>query len=194
MQQHTISAASTNHRIGGAPIAVLVVMFGRRSTITTSTTLATPGGTGGGGGGGGGGRSRRGFAWFGFASSRQSSSSSSSTSSSAMHCSSSGAIGRPRLHVLPGVRATTCLTVVLLVCLETVLLSTATDCAKKFYMHWNTTNSMWVIQIYIWNIFAFVLVIGFKTVFWTNPARRTTYLKSQILFRAATLHMVLRAG
>lgn len=49
---------------------------------------------------------------------------------------------RPRLCLLPGFKATSCLTVVLLVCLETVLLSTVSNCAKTFYMHWNTTNSM----------------------------------------------------
>lgn len=49
---------------------------------------------------------------------------------------------RQRLCVMPGFKATSCLTVVLLICLETVLLSTVSNCAKTFYMHWNTTNSM----------------------------------------------------
>lgn len=39
-------------------------------------------------------------------------------------------------------KATSCFTVVLFICLETVLLSTVSNCAKTFYMHWNTTNSM----------------------------------------------------
>ncbi|KAL0268707.1 UNVERIFIED_CONTAM: hypothetical protein PYX00_010536 [Menopon gallinae] len=32
--------------------------------------------------------------------------------------------------------------VVILVCLETVLLSTGSNCTKSFYVHWNTTNPM----------------------------------------------------
>lgn len=39
-------------------------------------------------------------------------------------------------------KATSCFTVILFICLETVLLSTVSNCAKTFYMHWNTTNSM----------------------------------------------------
>lgn len=53
---------------------------------------------------------------------------------------------RARFCSLPGFRATSCLTVVLLVCLETVLLSTVSNCAKTFYMHWNTTNSIFRID------------------------------------------------
>ncbi|XP_037051126.1 ephrin-B2 isoform X1 [Bradysia coprophila] len=53
---------------------------------------------------------------------------------------------RPRFVVLPGFKATSCLTVVLLICLETVLLSTVSNCAKTFYMHWNTTNSIFRID------------------------------------------------
>jgi hypothetical protein len=45
-------------------------------------------------------------------------------------------------YLLPGLKSTSCLTIVLLVFLETVLLSTVSNCAKTFYMHWNTTNSM----------------------------------------------------
>lgn len=46
----------------------------------------------------------------------------------------------------PGFRATSCLTVILLVCLETVLLSTRTNCSKKIQVHWNTTNSIFRID------------------------------------------------
>lgn len=52
----------------------------------------------------------------------------------------------PRLCGLPGFKATSCLTVVMLVCLETVLLSTVSNCAKTFYMHWNTSNSIFRID------------------------------------------------
>jgi hypothetical protein len=42
---------------------------------------------------------------------------------------------------LPCTRVTSCLTLVLLICLETVLLSTV-SCTKTFTVHWNTTNPM----------------------------------------------------
>ncbi|EEB11122.1 hypothetical protein Phum_PHUM090120 [Pediculus humanus corporis] len=42
--------------------------------------------------------------------------------------------------------STSVLSVVLLVCLETVLLSTGSDCTKNFVVHWNTTNPM---KVYI---------------------------------------------
>jgi hypothetical protein len=51
-------------------------------------------------------------------------------------------IHRGAWYLLPGLKSTSCLTIVLLVFLETVLLSTVSNCAKTFYMHWNTTNSM----------------------------------------------------
>lgn len=47
---------------------------------------------------------------------------------------------------LPGIKATSCLTIVMLICLETVLLSTVSNCAKTFYMHWNTSNSIFRID------------------------------------------------
>lgn len=49
---------------------------------------------------------------------------------------------KQRFIALPGLKATSCLTVVLLIFLETVLLSTVSNCAKTFFMHWNTSNSM----------------------------------------------------
>lgn len=39
-------------------------------------------------------------------------------------------------------KITSCLTLVLLICFETVLLSTVSDCTKSFTVHWNTSNSM----------------------------------------------------
>lgn len=47
---------------------------------------------------------------------------------------------------LPGFKITSCLTVVLLICLETVLLCTESTCSKSFYVHWNTTNSIFRID------------------------------------------------
>lgn len=43
---------------------------------------------------------------------------------------------------LPCAKVTSCLTLVLLICFETVLLSTVSDCTKSFYVHWNRTNPM----------------------------------------------------
>ncbi|XP_017773565.1 PREDICTED: ephrin-B2-like [Nicrophorus vespilloides] len=49
--------------------------------------------------------------------------------------------------ILPGFKATSsCLTVVLLICLETVLLCTESTCSKSFHVHWNTTNSIFRID------------------------------------------------
>lgn len=42
----------------------------------------------------------------------------------------------------PRFSATSLFTLFVLICAETVLLSTMTNCAKTFYMHWNTSNSM----------------------------------------------------
>ena len=42
----------------------------------------------------------------------------------------------------PCTKITSCLTLVLLISFETVLLSTVSDCTKSFYVHWNTTNPM----------------------------------------------------
>lgn len=43
---------------------------------------------------------------------------------------------------LPRFSVTSLFTLFVLICAETVLLSTMTNCAKTFYMHWNTSNSM----------------------------------------------------
>ncbi|XP_065165865.1 ephrin-B2-like [Atheta coriaria] len=48
--------------------------------------------------------------------------------------------------LLPGFKATSCLTVVLLICLETVLLCTESTCSKSVHVHWNTTNSIFRID------------------------------------------------
>ncbi|KAK5639638.1 hypothetical protein RI129_012130 [Pyrocoelia pectoralis] len=47
---------------------------------------------------------------------------------------------------LTGLKVTSCLTVVMLICLETVLLCTQSTCSKSFYVHWNTTNSIFRID------------------------------------------------
>lgn len=49
---------------------------------------------------------------------------------------------RTKFRLLPSVGATSFFTLLTLICLETVLLSTVSNCAKTFYMHWNTSNSM----------------------------------------------------
>ncbi|XP_034230812.1 ephrin-B1 isoform X1 [Thrips palmi] len=46
---------------------------------------------------------------------------------------------------LPCTRVTSCLTLVLLICFETVLLSTV-SCTKTFTVHWNTTNPIFRID------------------------------------------------
>ncbi|XP_063219425.1 ephrin-A4 [Bacillus rossius redtenbacheri] len=43
-------------------------------------------------------------------------------------------------------RITSCLTLVLLISLETVLLSTVSDCTKTFHVYWNTTDSIFRID------------------------------------------------
>jgi ephrin-B len=48
--------------------------------------------------------------------------------------------------ILPGFRTTSCLTVVLLVCMETVFLCTQSTCSKTFHVHWNTTDSIFRID------------------------------------------------
>lgn len=47
---------------------------------------------------------------------------------------------------IPCAKITSCLTFVLLICFETVLLSTVSDCTKSFYVHWNTTNPIFRID------------------------------------------------
>lgn len=51
-----------------------------------------------------------------------------------------------RFRLLPGLKITSFFTILTLVCLETVLLSTVSNCAKTFYMHWNTSNSIFRID------------------------------------------------
>ncbi|XP_033150534.1 uncharacterized protein LOC108607322 isoform X2 [Drosophila busckii] len=54
---------------------------------------------------------------------------------------------RPKLLIpLPTFGATSFVTLLTLICIETVLLSTMTNCAKTFYMHWNTSNSIFRID------------------------------------------------
>ncbi|XP_064537622.1 uncharacterized protein Ephrin [Drosophila montana] len=47
---------------------------------------------------------------------------------------------------LPSLRATSFVTLLTIICIETVLLSTMSSCAKTFYMHWNTSNSIFRID------------------------------------------------
>ncbi|XP_023158933.1 uncharacterized protein LOC101461630 isoform X2 [Ceratitis capitata] len=53
---------------------------------------------------------------------------------------------RTKLRLLPSLGATSIFTLLTLICLETVLLSTVSSCAKTFYMHWNTSNSIFRID------------------------------------------------
>ncbi|XP_022174374.1 ephrin-B2-like, partial [Myzus persicae] len=56
---------------------------------------------------------------------------------------------RPTSATMRGVsctKITSCLTLVLLICFETVLLSTVSDCTKSFTVHWNTSNSIFRID------------------------------------------------
>lgn len=43
---------------------------------------------------------------------------------------------------LPTLGTTSFVTLLTIICIETVLLSNMSSCAKTFYMHWNTSNSM----------------------------------------------------
>ncbi|XP_020809875.1 uncharacterized protein LOC110185409 [Drosophila serrata] len=47
---------------------------------------------------------------------------------------------------LPTLGTTSLVTLLALICMETVLLSTMSSCAKTFYMHWNTSNSIFRID------------------------------------------------
>ncbi|KAH8332275.1 hypothetical protein KR067_006018 [Drosophila pandora] len=47
---------------------------------------------------------------------------------------------------LPTLGATSFVTLLALICMETILLSTMSSCAKTFYMHWNTSNSIFRID------------------------------------------------
>ncbi|XP_017869248.1 PREDICTED: uncharacterized protein LOC108617898 [Drosophila arizonae] len=47
---------------------------------------------------------------------------------------------------LPSLGATSLATLLTIICIETVLLSTMSSCAKTFYMHWNTSNSIFRID------------------------------------------------
>lgn len=59
---------------------------------------------------------------------------------------SSGSSLRTKFRLLPSLGATSFFTLLTLICLETVLLSTVSNCAKTFYMHWNTSNSIFRID------------------------------------------------
>lgn len=51
-----------------------------------------------------------------------------------------------RLKLLPSIRTTSYLTLGLIVCLQLLMMSTVLHSAKTFYMHWNTTNSIFRID------------------------------------------------
>ncbi|XP_055641498.1 uncharacterized protein LOC129778557 [Toxorhynchites rutilus septentrionalis] len=51
-----------------------------------------------------------------------------------------------RFRLLPSLRMGSFLTLGLVVCLQLLLMSTPMHCAKTFYMHWNTTNSIFRID------------------------------------------------
>ncbi|KAI8116657.1 Ephrin-B2a [Lucilia cuprina] len=81
------------------------------------------------------------------------SSSSSSSCSSALRLksskspSSSSSSPSKCIRVLPPIATTTSFfTLLTIICLETILLSTMSSCAKTFYMHWNTSNSIFRID------------------------------------------------
>lgn len=50
------------------------------------------------------------------------------------------------LNNLSCAKITSCLTLVLLICFETVLLCAVSDCTKTFYIHWNTSNPIFRID------------------------------------------------
>ncbi|XP_068152532.1 uncharacterized protein Ephrin [Drosophila tropicalis] len=55
--------------------------------------------------------------------------------------------GRCRMFIpIPTLGTTSFVTLLTLICIETVLLSTMSSCAKTFYMHWNTSNSIFRID------------------------------------------------
>ncbi|XP_017155663.1 uncharacterized protein LOC108164455 [Drosophila miranda] len=61
--------------------------------------------------------------------------------------SSSSSLVRCKMLIpLPTLGATSFVTLLTLICIETVLLSTMSSCAKTFYMHWNTSNSIFRID------------------------------------------------
>ncbi|XP_016979596.1 uncharacterized protein LOC108044943 [Drosophila rhopaloa] len=62
----------------------------------------------------------------------------SSTQSTAVRC--------KMMIPFPTFGATSFVTLLTLICMETVLLSTMSSCAKTFYMHWNTSNSIFRID------------------------------------------------
>ncbi|XP_058819780.1 putative uncharacterized protein DDB_G0282133 [Topomyia yanbarensis] len=51
-----------------------------------------------------------------------------------------------RLKLLPSVQTCSYLTLGLIVCIQLLMMSTVLHCAKTFYMHWNTTNSIFRID------------------------------------------------
>ncbi|XP_070074203.1 uncharacterized protein [Drosophila takahashii] len=60
--------------------------------------------------------------------------------------STSSAVKCKMMIPLPTFGATSFVTLLTLICMETVLLSTMSSCAKTFYMHWNTSNSIFRID------------------------------------------------
>ncbi|XP_043069565.1 uncharacterized protein Ephrin isoform X1 [Drosophila bipectinata] len=60
--------------------------------------------------------------------------------------SKSSVIRYKMLIPLPTLGATSFVTLLALICMETILLSTMSSCAKTFYMHWNTSNSIFRID------------------------------------------------
>lgn len=51
-----------------------------------------------------------------------------------------------KFRFLPSLGTTSFFTLITLICLEMILLSTVSNCAKTFYMHWNTSNSIFRID------------------------------------------------
>ncbi|KAH8373756.1 hypothetical protein KR009_009401 [Drosophila setifemur] len=69
------------------------------------------------------------------------------TSHSRLFSASPSSVVRCKMLVpLPSLGATSIVTLLTLICMETILLSTMSSCAKTFYMHWNTSNSIFRID------------------------------------------------
>lgn len=69
------------------------------------------------------------------------------SSASTISSSTSTSLSRSKcIRVLPPIRTTSFITLLTIICLETILLSTMSSCAKTFYMHWNTSNSIFRID------------------------------------------------
>ncbi|KAH8269802.1 hypothetical protein KR018_008124 [Drosophila ironensis] len=68
-------------------------------------------------------------------------------SSSRSNLSSTSSVVRCKMLIpMPTLGVTSLVTLFTLICIETVLLSTMSSCAKTFYMHWNTSNSIFRID------------------------------------------------